>query len=88
MKTLVPILVVCLCLLAPQSSVAETEDPNPKIENVWVKIKGQWDHNDNSVILKKQILFLSVADRIGQALQPCKMTVVHFSILMVSRVSI
>ena len=57
MKTLVPILVVCLCLLAPQSSVAETENPNPKIENVWVKIKGQWDHNDNSVILKKQILF-------------------------------
>jgi len=57
MKTLVPILVVGLCLLAPYSSAAETQDPNPKIENVWVKIKGQWDHNDNSVVLKKQILF-------------------------------
>ncbi len=57
MKTLVPILVVGLCLLAPHNSVAETQDPNPKIENVWVKIKGQWDHNDNSVVLKKQILF-------------------------------
>jgi hypothetical protein len=57
MKTLVAILTVGLCLLAPQSSAAGSQESNPKIENVWVKIKGQWDHNDSTVVLKKQILF-------------------------------
>ena len=54
MKTLVAILTVGLCLLAPQSSAAGSQESNPKIENVWVKIKGQWDHNDSTVVLIKK----------------------------------
>ena len=57
MKTLVAILTIGLCLLVPTSGIANPPEPNVKIENVWVKIKGQWDHSNNSVVLKKQILF-------------------------------
>tara|TARA_R100000005_G_C4981827_1_gene191416 strand:+ start:1389 stop:1646 length:258 start_codon:yes stop_codon:yes gene_type:complete len=57
MKTLVTFLAVSLCLLIPGSGVATPSEQNQKIENVWVKIKGQWDHHNNTVLLKKQILF-------------------------------
>tara|TARA_R100000697_G_C5421226_1_gene190385 strand:- start:75 stop:332 length:258 start_codon:yes stop_codon:yes gene_type:complete len=57
MKTLVALFTISLCLLVSSSATAQNLEPNQKIENVWVKIKGQWDHNNNSLSLKKQILF-------------------------------
>ena len=57
MKTLVALFTISLCLLVSSSATAQNLQPNQKIENVWVKIKGQWDHNNNSLSLKKQILF-------------------------------
>ena len=63
MKALATTLLLSFCLLSPALGTAADSDlstpsvSKTRINNVWKKIRGQWDHNGKMILIKKQILF-------------------------------